>query len=363
MAVTYQDYLSLKDEGDPVADKVVVELLDSGQVNSVNKLFRQIETADQSPPADCPPVLRDYFESTKEMPDDVEPSMLDDIAEFFKHHKLGAAAVQATAGLVGTYLSPIGAKTLHSTHALDQPHRRLSQSTRLFMGMGDDDAFTPHSRLIPTCQKVRLVHAAIRQLHLRSGRWDRDTYGMPVSQYYTAGAALVFSAGALDALQRLGVNVTDREAYGFFAAWAIIAHYLGVPNELIPRRTAHARSLWDSARDEEWAPSDEGILLTRECIQLYDRYVPPGTTAAFLRRALSDKYADMVKVPESALFDTGADLASEANSLFGRTPVGNNDIVKTALGKLGEAVEKVSREAFTHGQETEPQMTDRIGQN
>ncbi len=57
MAVTYQDYLSLKDEGDPVADEVVVQLLNDGQVNSVNKLFRQIETADQAPPADCPPGL------------------------------------------------------------------------------------------------------------------------------------------------------------------------------------------------------------------------------------------------------------------------------------------------------------------
>jgi len=363
MAVTYQDYLSRKDEGDPVADEVVVQLLDNGQVNSVNKLFRQIETADQSPPADCPPVLRDYFESTKKMPDFFEPSMLNDIAEFFKHHKLPAAAVQATAGLVGTYLSPIGAKTLHSTHELDQPHRRLSQSTRLFTGMGDDDAFTPRSRLIPTCQKVRLVHAAIRQLHLRSGKWDRDKYGMPVSQYYTGGAAIVFSAGTLDALKRLGVNVTAREEYGYCTAWAIIAHYLGVPDEIIPREVDQVYGLWYSARDEEWAPSDEGILLTEECIKLYDRYVPPGITAAFVRRALSDKYADMVKVPESALFDTGADFASTADSLFGRTPVGNNDIVKTAMGKLGEAVEKVSREAFTHGQETEPQMTDRISKD
>ncbi|MDT0301425.1 hypothetical protein [Streptomonospora wellingtoniae] len=55
--------------------------------------------------------------------------------------------------------------------------------------MGDSDAFTEHSKLVPTCQKVRLVHAAIRELHRRSGEWDYEGMGTPVSQLYTAGAA------------------------------------------------------------------------------------------------------------------------------------------------------------------------------
>ncbi|MFJ9852731.1 oxygenase MpaB family protein [Streptomyces sp. NPDC101150] len=363
MAVTYQDLLPLKHQGDPLADEVVKELLDADRINSVNQLFRQISTADQTPPAECPPKLRDYFETTRRMPAWVEQSRLEDTAEFFRHHKLEAAALQATAGLVGTYLSPVGAKTLHSTHELDQPHRRLSQSTRLFMGMGDADAFTEHSKLIPTCQKVRLVHAAIRVLHERSGKWDHEQDGTPVSQYYTAGAALVFSAGILDSLKRIGIkNVSEREADGFVHAWRIIAHFLGVPDEMLPTSARHAHELWDAGRDIEWSSSDEGIILTAECIKLYQAHMPPGmkdAVPAFLRLALSDKYADMVNVPRSA-YDFGANAVSSATSLFSSTPVGDNLVVKPVLGKLSEAVEAISRKAFTEGQETEPQMTDRI---
>lgn len=364
MALTYDDYLTdLKHAGDPDADGVVRELLDNGQVNSVNELFREFGAADQDVPSQAPPVLADYLEKTRQFPDWMESQRLDDIAEFFQHHHLAASAIQATAGLVGTYLSPIGAKTLLSTHQLShQPHRRLSQSTRLFMGMGDADAFTEHSKLVPTCQKVRLVHAAIRELHRRSGEWDTEQDGAPVSQLYTGGAAIVFSIGALDAMERVGVSVTEREADGFYYAWRIIGHFLGIPDAYLPASRTEARNLWDEARDREWARSDEGVLLTRECIDLYESYMPPGlegSVPAFLRLALSDTYADMMEVPRSS-FDLGADaLSTGASTLLG-SPATQNVAVQPVLDALSTGVERVCREAFTHGQETEPQMSDRI---
>ncbi|MUL42040.1 DUF2236 domain-containing protein [Streptomonospora sp. PA3] len=367
MAMDYHDFAQeLRDLGDPLADEVVRELLDEDRINTVNDLFRDIETADSRIPPQTPGVLREYFEATREFPDWVEERRLRDTAAFFRHHHLAASAMQATVGLVGTYLSPVGAYTLHSTHQLShQPHRRLSQSTRIFMGMGDSDAFTAHSKLVPTCQKVRLVHAAIRELHRRSGEWDYEGMGMPVSQLYTAGAALVFSVGVLDGMENIGLTVEPDEAEGFMYAWAIVAHFLGVPDTYIKEAMpSHARAaeLWHEGREHEWAPSREGILLTRECIDLYQSYMPPGfdgAVPAFLRKALSDRFADMVEVPTS-VFDLGADAASLGASALLGSPVGHNPVADEVIGHLGKAVERVCREAFTAGQETEPQMADRI---
>ncbi|QBI55540.1 oxygenase MpaB family protein [Streptomonospora litoralis] len=368
MAMDYADFArELRDLGDPLADEVVKELLDDDQVNSVNNLFRQIDTADSQIPAQTPAVLREYFETTREFPDWVEDTRLADTADFFRHHHLPASAMQATVGLVGTYLSPVGAYTLHSTHQLShQPHRRLSQSTRIFMGMGDSDAFTDHSKLVPTCQKVRLVHAAIRELHRRSGEWDYDGMGAPVSQLYTAGAALVFSVGVLDGMENIGLSVDQNEAEGFMYSWAIVAHFLGVPDKYIKEAmSSHGRAteLWHEGREYEWAPSDEGRILTRECIDLYESYMPPGfegAVPAFLRQALTDRFADMVDVPTSA-FDLGADAATLGTATLLGGPVGHNPVSDEVVGHLGKAVERVCREAFTAGQETEPQMADRIG--
>jgi len=367
MSMAYADFhRELKGLGDPRADEVVRELLDEGQVDSVNRLFRHISTADSAIPAQAPAVLRDFMETTRSFPGWMDDTLIGQASDFFRHHHLEASAMQATVGLVGTYLSPVGAFTLHSTHQLaDNPHRRLSQSTRLFMGMGDRDAFTEQSKLVPTCQKVRLVHAAIRELHRRSGRWDYEGMGEPVSQLYTAGAALVFSVQVLDGMSNLGRTVDPREADGFVHAWMVIAHFLGVPDEflqLLPTRK-DATELWHEGRDFEWAPSESGVVLTRECVELYQSYVPPGLKAgvpAFIRAALTDRYADMVDIPRSA-FDLGAKAATTlARPLLG-SPLGKNMAVDEVFGALGKAVERVAREAFTHDQETEPQMTDRIG--
>ncbi|NJP90596.1 DUF2236 domain-containing protein [Nonomuraea sp. FMUSA5-5] len=362
MALSYADFKQqLKDMGDPLADEVVTQLLDAGQVNTVNEVFRQISTADSAIPADAPAVLRDYMESTRQFPSWVKEGELARTAGFFGRYQGEASTLQATAGLVGTYLAPMGAKTLDSTHVLRQPHRRLSQSTRLFVGMGNEDAFTPHSKLVPTCQKVRLIHAAIRQLHLRSGQWDQARDGMPVSQLYTAGAALVFSIGILDAMHNLGYRVTPDDAEGFYYAWRIVAHFLGVPDDILPEGYQQGRTLWHEARPHEWASSPEGINLTRECIELYQGYVGmPGAVAAFLRLALGDTYADMMKIPRNAVLDPVAQIGGLFNKVVSATPLYETPPVKTVLGELSNAVQEVSIRAFTHGQETEPQMADRI---
>ncbi|MFB4271601.1 oxygenase MpaB family protein [Nonomuraea sp. GTA35] len=362
MALRYADFKQqLKDMGDPLADEVVTQLLDAGQVNTVNDVFRQISTAGSDIPAGAPPVLRDYMESTRQFPSWVTPGELARTAAFFQRYQGEAATLQATAGLVGTYLSPMGAKTLDSTHVLRQPHRRLSQSTRLFVGMGNEDAFTSHSKLVPTCQKVRLIHAAIRQLHLRSGQWDQARDGMPVSQLYTAGAALVFSVGILDAMDNLGFKVAPADAEGFYFAWRIVAHFLGVPDGILPEGYPAGRELWHEARPHEWASSPEGINLTRECIELYQRYVGvPGAVAAFLRLALGNTYADMMKIPKNAVLDPVAQIGGLFNKVLAATPLYETPPVKKVLGELSNAVQEISIEAFTHGQETEPQMADRI---
>ena len=370
--VTYADMLTLKQLGDPLADRVAAELLDTGQISDVNALFRTIATVDHDVPGNTPPLLRDYLEETQGFPEWTDPDRVAHISAFYAKHRRSADIVLCTTGLVGTYLSPMGAKTLHSTHRLDRPHRRLAQTTGLFLGMGEPDAFTPRSRLIPACQKVRLVHAAIRQLHARSGQWDTARDGVPVSLLYTYGAALVFSIATLDGLQQLGVQVSPVEEDGYYYAWRLIGHWLGLPDRPVPLPdgVGEARALWHEARDAgEWAPSEEGVLLTRSCTELYESYLPPGLKGivpALLRQTLTDRYADMVDLPHSVHQRGMHQDESVEERLHHHSSTGSghrrlhHHRDHQLLEALGHVAKKVSCGSERPHEGTEPQLADHL---
>ncbi|WP_167490824.1 oxygenase MpaB family protein [Nocardia terpenica] len=368
---TYTDMLALKPLGDPLADQVTAQLLDSGQVASTNHLFRLVTTADHDIPEGAPPVLRDYLAETRSFPEWTDWDRIRNIDAFFQYHQQASRAVLGTAGLVGTYLNPMGAKTLHATHSLDHPKRRLMQSSRLFVGMADKDAFTEHySRLIPTCQKVRLVHSMIRQLQMRSGKWDAESDGMPVSQLYMYVATLIFSVEMLDAMDRIGIHPSPTERDGYYYAWRLIAHWLGVPEEPVPfpDTVDEATALWHSARDAgEWAATDAGTVLTLDCIDLYEQHLPRGTKGlvpAFLRLTLTDRFADMVHIPHSG-YQFGTEMAAKVGGILSAQHAGRSLLVHEALKRIAEAASGVhhhaERTVVPYTEETEPQMSDHLG--
>lgn len=310
--LTYRDALSSM--GDPRADAAVADLVDAGRFDP--------GTADPlSAPgrADALPV-RAFLEGVPRLPPWVRPERLRRIASFFRRRGAGLAAVQATAGLVGTYLSPPSARALRAARELGLPHRRPTRAARLFTGLADPEAFSG-ARIAPLCSRTRLAHAAVRRLLPRVGRWDGAE--PPLSQLNVAGAVLTFSVGGPDALARVGVPTTEEEREDHHYAWRIIAHFLGVPDEYLPDSAAEARELWDEVRAHEWGPSEAAVHLTRATIGSYQEHVPAELRAAvpgFVRRALTDEHADLAGVPEGR-FD-------------GRV-----------LAALGEAVERIAREA------------------
>ncbi|GAA1296431.1 oxygenase MpaB family protein [Saccharothrix xinjiangensis] len=311
--LTYRDALSSM--GDPRADAAVAELVDAGRFDP--------GTADPlsglGRPGDAPPV-RVFLEGTPRLPPWVRPERLRRIASFFRRRGPGLAAVQATAGVVGTYLSPPGARALRAAHELGLPHRRPTRVARLLTGLADPEAFSG-ARIVPLCSRIRLAHAAVRRLLPRAGRWDGAS--PPLSQLDVAGAVLTLSVGGPDALDRVGVPTTAEEREDHHYAWRIVAHFLGVPDEYLPDSAAEARELWDEVRDHEWGASEAAVQLTRATIGGYQEHVPADLRAAvpgFVRRALTDEHADLAGVPEGGFDDR-------------------------VLAALGAAVERVAREA------------------
>ncbi|WP_327232603.1 DUF2236 domain-containing protein [Streptomyces sp. NBC_01317] len=365
--------------GDPRADTLVSELLDNKEIDGVNALFRTVGTL--KPGQDLshlPPRLAEFLKEAAAPPPDWSESDVKAAESFFAHHHGEVTMLQGTVGLIGTYLSPAGAFTLRSTGRLggvEGPGRRLSQSSRLFLDMGDKNAMRDGT-LAANVTKVRLVHASVRQLHKRSGEWDYATWGEPVSQKYTTGAACVFSTQILQAMSRLGVDVAKDDANGFMCAWHYVNHYLGTEEKwLLPKDAEQVEALWNQERDKEWKKTDDGVFMTAQAVEFYKKFYPPGVHDAFfamVRHALTDKYADMAGLPRSVLGVAAGPLAAGhglvstvGGGLLGggaKKAVGVNPY-KEVLGIASRGYNGVQKFALTHDQDNQPQMHQELHDN
>ncbi|WP_223837551.1 oxygenase MpaB family protein [Streptomyces venezuelae] len=366
--------------GDPDADALVSDLIDNREVDGVNALFRTIGTLGPNQDlSQLPPRLAEFLKKAAAAPPDWSEADVKAAESFFAHHHGEVSMLQGTVGLIGTYLSPTGAYTLRSTGRLggvEGPGRRLSQSSRLFVDMGNKNAMRDGS-LAATVTKVRLVHASVRQLHKKSGVWDYAKWGEPVSQKYTTGAACVFSAQILQAMKNLGLDVSKNDAHGFICSWHYINHYLGTPEKwLLPKDAEQVSALWNQVRDDEWKKTEDGVFMTEQAINFYRKFLPPGAHDAYVamvRTALTDKYADMAGLKKNVLLDTGGKLAAGAHGvvsgvgggLLGGTAkktVGVNPY-KEILGVASKAFNEVERFALTHNEDDQPQMHQELGDN
>jgi hypothetical protein len=88
--------------------------------------------------------------------------------------------------------------------------RRLSETSQFVMNMMGCDAFGSGGAFVPTIQKTRLIHAAVRHFLTASGRWGFAADGVPICQQDMVGALLIFSVQVVEGLRRVGISVTEQ---------------------------------------------------------------------------------------------------------------------------------------------------------
>ncbi|MEZ0094366.1 oxygenase MpaB family protein [Streptacidiphilus sp. EB129] len=345
---------TLRGEGDPLADRVVAELLDTGEIAHANQVLHGLRRNDQSVAEDLPQVLRDYLTATNPVPAWVDPERITRVHQFFRHDGVHVASALSLGGMVASYASPLGAKLLHTTHRLDHPHRRLSETTQFLLHMMAKDPLGPHGQLIPAIQKVRLIHAAVRQLLLRGGHWDVARHGVPICQEDLLGATLIFSVTVLDGMERLGVRCTAQEAEDYYYTWRVVGVMLGLRPEAIPETLDQARQTWARMAPQHLGPSPEGIALTGSLLDFYHQITPPGAHGAIpaLARAMvGPRTADWMQVPPSRWDKTLAKAArweERANRAED-----HHALARTVLDHVGQIMLNREVRRVTHGQSTE----------
>lgn len=349
------DVEALKFQGDPLADMVVADLVATGQVDAVNEVLRQFRDNDQPIPENLPESVRAYLVATDNPPAWAELDRVAEAYEFFIDDGVHVASVLSFGAMVNCYAQPRPSRVLTLTHRLNQPHRRLSETSQFVLNMMGRQPFGAGGSFVPTIQKTRLIHAAVRYFITRSGRWDIEADGVPICQQDLLGALLIFSVQVIDGMRRIGISVTDKEATSFYYVWRVTGAMLGIPAEAMPESLDEARDLNAAIVEATYGPSAEGVALTRNLIQLYEDMVPgkafDGVVSAMIRQTIDPQVADWMEVPNSRTWNRAVRAGTWLMRALERAE-DRSTVATTILDKAGSLLLGGSVRTLTNGQST-----------
>ncbi|BFV58653.1 oxygenase MpaB family protein [Kitasatospora sp. CMC57] len=351
MAVTPEAMDALRRQGDPMADDVVAALFEHGETGRFNTLMRWFARTGQPLPDGVPAEARDYLEATVAPPDWVDWDRMERARLFFIDNNVHISTALSFASMPACYVVPHIARLLSATHSLAYPSKRMAETGQFTLYLMRPDAFEAGGRFIPAAQKVRLLHASIRHHLRRENRWDEAALGVPICQEDMIGSQMMFSIQVLDALHRMGIHISNEGADAYFYAWRVVGAMLGVDTAAAPVDLEQARDFSDLYMARHMGPSEEGVALTRQLIDLYEEVVP-GTlldpvVAALIRYLIGDTCADWLQVPRSA-WDKAIGLTPTLLGVLERiedaSPLG-----AWALDLLGDLTTRLELSSLTRG--------------
>ncbi|MFI6166730.1 oxygenase MpaB family protein [Nocardia sp. NPDC051052] len=351
MTYTATSMDALRQYGDELADATVATLFERGEVGKFNTLMRYVSTAGAPLPDGLPDVAREYLHETSTPPAWVDWGEMEKARLFFIDNNVHISTALSFASMPACYLVPHVAKLLSATHALEYPSKRMAETGQFTVYLMQPDAFEAGSRFVPAVQKVRLLHAAIRHHLSRENLWDTEAFGTPICQEDMIGGQLLFSILVLDSLHRLNIHMTVDGAEAYFYAWRVVGAMLGVDQAHAPEDLAAAREFLDTYLTRYMGPSEEGVNLTRQLIDLYEEVVP-GTTfdpivAAVIRYLVGDTGADWLQVPRTA-WDTAVKAAPGLLGIL-ETIEDKSPLGAWALDRLGHVTALFELSSLTRG--------------
>lgn len=318
----YNDVLldSLRDVGDPVPDAIIADLAHNGEIDQVNHILRQLVRNDQSIPTELPDHIENWLRDTDCLPAWVDHKRITRANALFVEYGVQISFILSTSSLINAYAARKGVKVLTHTYRMNQcPYRRIGETAQFVLLVLSPGSLFDGGQGIPTIQKVRLMHSAIRHLIRQTGTWDTAELGVPVCQEDLLGTLMTFTAVVVRDLPKLGVMLTNQEIDDYLYIWRVIGEMLGIRGDLIPMTMEDSIELSLEIARRHHGPSPEGIALTRALLHMYADLMPgemfDGLFPALMRELVGDEIADWLEVPRSS-WDRFADSTKGIGFIF-----------------------------------------------
>lgn len=247
---------------DPLADAVVAALgdLPAGERETT------IEAAlhDTSSPL---PDLTALVASARNLPPWLDEARLLRAHEVFLRAGLLGGMTLGLCSLVHGYAAPAGNKPLAFSGRLkERADRRLAETGKFITAVTEPEGLQPGALGWRSVLRVRLMHAQVRRLLLKSGRWSLEEWSQPINQHDMLATILLFSCVFIDGIRKLGVHVTTQEADDYQHLFRYVGELIGVEPALLPTTHAEAMRYAELIRLTQGQPDEDSRALVRALI-------------------------------------------------------------------------------------------------
>jgi hypothetical protein len=310
-----------RDVGDPPADAAIDALARQRDRPGVQQVLDAIVRNEDLTSGALAGDLRDYFDAcaTVRVPDEIG---VIHGQRMFVDYGPEILTILACYSLPVAYSGRKGVQVLHRTGFLaGRPNRRLFQTAQMVIDVMTPGGLGPGGRGRATALKVRLMHAAIRRMLLTATEpWPADL-GVPINQEDLAGTLMTFVPVVLDGLRKLGLDVPERGAEAYLAAWQVVGRLLGITEALIPATVDEAFELLDVILGRQVAASAEGRAMNAALLRMLEAQNPPALVrlpSALMRLFLPPRIAAALDVPVRRRDVELVEVAISAGRLLGR---------------------------------------------
>jgi hypothetical protein len=245
---------------DPLADAVVADI---EKMQGGFRLFETISREGIASAPGAPDSFHAFFEKVERTPMWVDWNVVDSGGEVLLRAGVLGGLVLGIKSLVLGYASPAGNKPLvWSGRLQEQAARRVNETAKFVQSTITPGSLHPHREGWQITLKVRLMHAHVRRMILKTGRWN-DAWGAPINQHDMLGTSLLFSVAVLQGLRDLGLRIPPGAAAAYMQLWRWSGWLIGLDPELLVTTEAEGARLVDMFLATQGQPDDDSRSLTK----------------------------------------------------------------------------------------------------
>jgi hypothetical protein len=234
-----------------------------------------------------PDPIAALFDSVRPLPAWVDWRRVDRARRLFERTGPFGGVVLSLRSLMAGYTSPAGNKPLAFSGRLrEQAPRRVAETARFVTAVCAPDGMRPGAPGFSITLQVRLIHAQVRRLLRRSGRWDSARWAEPINQHDMLATMLLFSEVYVEGLRILGFSITTEEADDWIHLWRLIAWVMGTEPDLLPVDFAEAAVLRELIYETQGPPDADSLALAAALLDMPLRVESFDERWAWLRRSM-----------------------------------------------------------------------------